>query len=82
MTSNQWKEKSLFLGKNKELEDAELWAIFKGLEVASQVLNEGNAPVTIFSDSQKALRELQHTNAHNKNRFLKNLINQKANKLQ
>ena len=58
---NQWKEQSMFLGKNKEALDAELWAILKALEVALKVLAEKEAPVTIFCDSQKALRTIQST---------------------
>ena len=31
---DRWKEKSIFLGKNKEILDTELWAIWKALEIA------------------------------------------------
>ncbi len=52
-----WKEKGVFLGKNKEILDAELWAILTALDVAlKETLNAKHASVTIFSDSQRALR--------------------------
>lgn len=56
MVSNQWKEQSVFLGKNKKVLDAELWAILKGLEIALKILHKRDTPVTIFCDSQKALK--------------------------
>ena len=31
---DQWKERTIFLGKNKEILDAELWTIWKALEIA------------------------------------------------
>ena len=82
-TCNQWKEQNVFLGKNKEVLDAELWAISKGFETASKILNNRNMPVTIFCDLQKALKAIQHTdNTHyNENWFLRNLTYQKAKEL-
>ena len=70
------------LRKNKEALDTELWAILKALEVALKVLDKKEAPVTIFCDSQRALRTIQSTASCNKNRFLRNLIYHKAGKLQ
>ncbi len=44
------------------------------LEIArDETSNTSNAPITIFSDSQKALREIQHPTSH-KNRFLRGQI--------
>ena len=34
---NRWENKSIFLGKNKEIIDAELWAIAIGLETAGKI---------------------------------------------
>lgn len=79
---NQWKDQTVFLGKNKEVLDAELWAILKALEVALKMLNEKDAPVTIFCDSQPALRAIQSTALCNENRFLRNLIYYKTGQLQ
>lgn len=56
---DEWKSQTVFLGKNKEVLDAELWAILKALEVALKILNEKDAPVTIFCDSQPALQAIQ-----------------------
>ena len=80
--SNQWKEQSVFLGKNKEVLDAELRAILKGLEIALKILHERDAPVTIFCESQKALEVIQQIDSCNENRFLRNPIYQKAAELQ
>ena len=55
---------------------------FKILETALRVLNERDAPVTIFCDSQKALKAIQHASSCNENRFLRNLIYQKAGDFQ
>ena len=56
---DRWKEKSIFLGKNKEILDVELWAIWKALEIAlRETTNMKNVPVTLFYDSQKALKEI------------------------
>lgn len=54
----------------------------EGLATALRVLNERDAPVTIFCDSQKALIAIQHATSCNENRFLRNLIYQKAGDLQ
>ena len=46
---DQWKEKSYFLRKNKEILDAELWAIWKTLEIAlKETTNTRGIPVTVF----------------------------------
>ena len=42
---DRWKDKSVFLGKKNKILDAELWAISE------------DTPITIFWDSQKALKE-------------------------
>lgn len=45
-----------FLRKNKEMLDAELWAVLEALDIArKETLNAKNAPITIFCDSQKAI---------------------------
>ena len=50
--------------------------------MALKVLNERDRPVTIFCDSQKALKVIRHAASCNENRFLRNLIYQKAEELQ
>ena len=80
--TNRWREKSVFLGRNKEVLDAELWAIMDALEIAIEgTSNTSDPPITIFSDSQKAFQEIQHPASH-KNRFLRGQIYQKAKILQ
>ena len=53
--ADRWKEKSIFLGKNKKILDAELWAISGALGIASKTVNIGRTPITIFCDLQKQL---------------------------
>lgn len=49
---------TLFQGKNKEILDAELWAISDGLKMVT-TLNNHNTSVTIFSDSREALTAIR-----------------------
>ena len=61
---NSWKSTSVFFGKNKEVLDAELWAMAEGLETARKItLNNDDTPVTIFSDSREALTAIQQLNS-------------------
>lgn len=57
---DRWKAKSIFLGKNKETLDAELWAISEALVVATKEMQNSKGALMIFSDSQKALTAIQH----------------------
>ena len=66
----KWKEKSIFLGRNKEILDAELWAISEALEIAKNIANPRTISVTIFSDSQKALRAIALPRTSQENRYL------------
>ena len=69
--------------KNKEILDAELWAILEALDIArKETLNAKNAPITIFCDSQKEIRAIEHPYIHQGNRVLRNSIYQKAKELQ
>ena len=78
-----WKEKSTYLGKNKEILDAELWAILSALDIAAKkTLNAKNAPITIFCDSQKVLRVIEHPPSHRGNRFLRGFIYEKVEKFE
>ena len=77
----KWKEKSMFLGKNKEILDAELWAISEALDIALKIANP-RTPITIFSDSQKALRAIALPFTSQENRFLRSLVYQKTEILQ
>lgn len=82
-TLDLWKEKSVFLGKNKEVLDAELWATSDALDTAAkETLNTQNAPITIFCDSQEALRVIEHPPSHKRNRFLRGFIYEKAKRLE
>ena len=82
-TLDSWKEKSVFLGRNKEILDAELWAILEALDIAAkETRNMANAPVTIFCDSQEALRAIEHPPSHKRNRFLRGSIYEKTKKLE
>ncbi len=78
-----WKNSSVFLGKNKEIIDAELWAIAIGLEMAEKViLRSHQTAVTIFSDSREALTTLCQLSSHTRTPYLRNLIYQKASGLE
>lgn len=57
-TTGQWKEKSIFLGKNKKTLDAELWAVLEALDIVKRTANLVNTPITIFCDSEKALKAI------------------------
>lgn len=46
-----WKDKSGFLGENKEILDAELWAILEALDIArKETPNAGYTSIIIFCD--------------------------------
>lgn len=76
---NSWKSTAVFLGKNKEILDAELWAIANGLEAARKMKQETNTPIIIFSYSREALAEIQKMNPYTGSPYLKSLIHQKTN---
>ena len=65
-------KKSIFLGRNKEVLDI----------AAKETKNITNAPVTIFCDSQEALRTIEHPPSHRNNRFLRGSIYEKTKKLE
>lgn len=75
----EWKEMSVFLGKNKEILDAELWAIAMALEAAKRE-TRGNfrAPLTVFTDSREALTTIQQVSPRISSPFLRDLIYQRA----
>lgn len=55
--------------------DAELWAVLEALDIArKETLNAKNAPITIFCDSQKAIKAIEHPFIYQGNRFLRNSI--------
>ena len=81
-TRDLWKEKGVFLGKNKEILDAELWAISIALDVAAKETLDANAPVTIFCDSQKALKVIGNPSSHKENRFLSSVVNSPSGPVQ
>lgn len=55
--NGQVEGKSIFLGENKEILDPDLWAISEALDIAEKIANP-KMPVTIWSDSHKALRAI------------------------
>lgn len=59
----------MFLGKAKEILDAELWAISEALAIAKKTVNVGNTPITIFCDSQKVLKAIALPPTYQENRF-------------
>lgn len=71
----QWKDKTRFLGENKEILDAELWAILEALGIArKETPNARHTSINIFCGSQKAPRTIQHPRIHHENWFLRSLI--------
>lgn len=73
----------MFLGKNKEIFNAKLWAILVALHIAvKEILNLKNAPITIIYDSQENLRAIEHLLLHKKNRFLRGSIYKTTKKLE
>ena len=54
-----WKTEGTYLGKNKEVFDAEIFAIGRALEVLNE-RNEEDKRYTVFSDSQAAISRVQH----------------------
>ncbi len=75
--------KRRFLGKNKLILDAELWAILTALDIAlKETLDAKRASVTIFSDSQRALRVVGDPPTHKEKRFLRSCNYGKAEKLE
>ena len=54
-----WKTEGTYLGKNKEVFDAEVFAIGRALEILNE-RNEENRQYTIFSDAQAATSRVQH----------------------
>ncbi len=66
-----WKNSSIFLGKNKEIIDAELWAIAIGLGTAEKViLYSHQTAITIFSDSREALTTLCQLSSRTRTPYL------------
>ena len=81
MKSKQWRQKSVFLGKNKEILDAELWAISEALDTAIRETSTAhNTLLTIFCDSQRALMTIWQPPLQKENRFLRAQIYYKVEK--
>lgn len=68
--------------KNKEIVDAELWAILEALDIANTSAIGRDVPVTIFCDSQKALIAISRPSTCQEYRFLRDLIYRRAEDLQ
>ncbi len=72
----------MFLGKNKESLDIELWAISEVLDTAMrETTTANNTPITIFCDSQKAFTAIRQPLSQKENRFLRGQIYYKAENL-
>lgn len=68
-----------FLGKNKEVLDAELWAIADALEmVRKKAVNDHVAPITVFSDLQEALASIRQSISHTGSPYLRDLVYQRT----
>jgi ribonuclease HI len=62
-TDGCWHGRKLFMGRNKEVFDAELYAIWVGLKVAKDSTDAwaaGPRAVTIFTDAQAALKRIRN----------------------
>ena len=70
------------MGKNKEIGDAELWAILMALNIANKMGISHDIPVMIIYDSQKALNTIVRPSIYYKYRFVKDLIYKWIEKLQ
>lgn len=58
----QWKEERSYLGKKKEVFDAEVYAIMRAMRKATEIdNNERVDKITIFSNSTTAIRRVQDT---------------------
>lgn len=57
---NSWKNASVFLGKNKEIIDAELWAIADGLETARKTTSNN---LNTYYDFQRLTGSAHYTSA-------------------
>lgn len=80
-SQNRWENKSVFIGKNKEIIDAELWAIAIGLEIAGKITLDGRqTPIKIFSESAEALNILGRANP-SASPYLRDTIFQKTSDL-
>lgn len=62
--------KKNFPGKNKEVLNAELWAILEALGIVrKETFIDNQKQITIFSGSQKVLKIIQQPLSHQENRF-------------
>lgn len=67
------------MGKNKEILDAELWAIAIALEVAElEIGSNCSAPIKVSTDSREALTIIQQSFPRTSSPYLKSLIYQRA----
>jgi ribonuclease HI len=59
-----WQGRKIFMGRNKEVFDAEIYAIWVGLKAAKDRAereeNDGPRAVTIFTDAQAALKRIRN----------------------
>ena len=70
------------MGRNKAILDAELWGISEALEITKKIANPRTMLVTIFSDSQKALRAIALPRTSQENWYLRILVYEKTEEIQ
>ena len=80
-SATKWKERSIFLGQNKEILNVEVWAISEALEIAKKLTSPRIWLVTIFSDLQKAFRIIALPCTPQENWYLRSLVYKKTEEL-
>ena len=58
-SGDRWAKKGTYLGKNKEVFDAEVFAILQAVRLLNDRKERGRH-YTVFSDSQAAISRVQH----------------------
>lgn len=54
-----WKTQGTYLGKNREILDAEMWAILDALKLAPRKSPREKTQFTVWTDFQRALKRLE-----------------------
>lgn len=74
------KEKNVFLGKNKEILDIELLAIFEALDIVLKIANS-RIPIMVCSNFQKVLKAIVFSFTFQENQCMQSQVYQKIEKL-
>lgn len=80
--TGQQKERSVFVGKIKEILDAELQAVLETLNIANSTGISKNTLVIIFCNSQKVPNTIASTSTGQKHPFQRSCIYHRTKKLQ